>query len=229
MSSRIMFIGAHPDDVELGCGGTIYKYHQMGLNIHVVIIAEGSSSRYINLEKNKHLVEQDIVSRENNCKLSLQNLGVNSFKFYNLPCSKLDTIPLLDINKIIENEIKHFGPDTIFTHSNVDTNRDHTIIFESTKIATRPSASPGIKKVYCYEVLSSTECSFENAFRPNHFESLTEEHVENKIKSLRFYESEMREFPKSRSFEGIRVNAKFRGMQISKKYAEAFELLRSFS
>ena len=227
--SKALFIGAHPDDVELGCGGTIDKYCKNGFDTRVVVLAEGSSSRHDFYNQNQNLIEQEIKRRKTSCMLSLENLGVNSFVFYDLPCAKLDTIPLLRINKLIENEIKSFNPEIVFTHSLVDTNKDHRIIFESTKIATRPSAFPKIKKIYCYEVLSSTECSFTNVFKPNHFESLTREQLNNKIKSLSFYESEMRDFPNSRSFEGVEILAKFRGMQINKKYAESFEILRSYS
>ena len=76
-----MFIGAHPDDVELGCGGTIYKYSQMGYEILVLIIAEGSSARYDDLEQNKDLINKQITERKESCKKSLTNLGVKKFKW----------------------------------------------------------------------------------------------------------------------------------------------------
>jgi len=224
---KVLFIGAHPDDIELGCGGTIYKYFKMGWTIGALILAEGSSSRYDDPITNKHLVDRDIKGREESCKRSLMNLGVNSLKFHDLPCSKLDTVPMLIMNKIIEAEIKEFSPEVIFTHSQVDTNKDHKLVFESTKIATRPSAFPQIKSIYCYEVLSSTECSFSDVFKPNYFVSLDREQLEKKIESLKFYETEMRRFPNPRSIEGVVTLAKFRGMQINKNYAESFEILRS--
>tara|TARA_B100000700_G_C15058606_1_gene864292 strand:- start:280 stop:966 length:687 start_codon:yes stop_codon:yes gene_type:complete len=227
--NNVMFIGAHPDDVELGCGGTIYKYSQMGYEILVLIIAEGSSARYDDLEQNKDLINKQITERKESCKKSLTNLGVKKFKFFDLPCGRLDTVPLLDINKIIEKQLNIFKPNTIFTHSSVDTNKDHRIIFESTKIATRPFAYPSISRIYSYEVLSSTECSYTDVFKPNHFVSLNKQQINKKVESLNFYKSEMRDYPNPRSPEGIETLAKFRGMQIGKHYAESFEVLKSWS
>ena len=225
--SKVLFIGAHPDDVELGCGGTISNYVKSGFDIKVIVIAEGTSSRYHDVEADEKEIKKQIKKRKESCIKSLESLGVKKVSFYDLPCGKLDTVPLLKINKIIESEIKKFKPEVVFTHSSVDTNLDHRIIFQSTKIATRPSAFSKIKKVYCYEVLSSTECSYSQVFKPNFFVSLTKKQIEKKIKALQFYDSEIRKFPNSRSPVGIKVLANYRGMQINKKYAESFEILRS--
>lgn len=225
--SRILFIGAHPDDIELGCAGTIYRYCKEKFVVMALIIAEGSSSRFDDMEKSSNEILEAIEERKESCTKALNILGVSKIKFYDLPCSKLDTVPILKINKIIENEIRNFRPDTVFTHSMVDTNKDHRIIFESTKIATRPQAFPLIKNVYCYEVLSSTDNSYSDVFKPNYFVSLSDEEMYKKIQSLSCYKSEMRLFPNSRSLDGITVLAKFRGMQINRKYAESFETLRS--
>ena len=72
--SKVLFIGAHPDDVELGCGGTIYKYCKMGFDIHVLMLAEGSSSRYNDYNRDQHLIRKDVIQRKASCKLSLHIL-----------------------------------------------------------------------------------------------------------------------------------------------------------
>mgnify|MGYP001462030070 CR=1 FL=1 len=43
---KILFFGAHPDDVELGCGGTIHKFCSEGHIVRVVSIGEGTSCRF---------------------------------------------------------------------------------------------------------------------------------------------------------------------------------------
>lgn len=225
--SKILFIGAHPDDVELGCGGTISKFSDLGYDIAVLIIAEGTSGRFDEKDKDTKKVASHIQIRKQNCISSLKILGVNNIKFCDLPCGNLNTVPLLRINKLIESEINLFKPEIIFTHSSVDTNKDHRIIFESTKIATRPSAFSFVKKVFLYEVLSSTECNFLESFNPNHFSILSKEHIRRKNKALACYKSEIKEFPHPRSLKGVEVLAKFRGMQINKEYAESFKILRS--
>ena len=225
--SKVLFIGAHPDDVELGCGGIINKLTYSGNEVRVIFLAEGTSCRY-----NKCDIESDDVKKEikfrTDCAIkSLNHLDVNSYEFYDLPCGRLDSEPLIDINKIIENEINKFKPDSIYTHSNTDTNKDHRIIFESTRIATRPGSKTFVSDVYLYEVLSSTEWNFNHPFVPNNFIKLSELDLNKKIDSLKMYETEMGDWPYPRSEEGISTLAKYRGMQIGTPYAEAFEVFRS--
>ena len=170
---------------------------------------------------------KEIEFRTNCAVKSLENLGINSYKFYDLPCGRLDCEPLIDINKKIENEINKFKPHSVFTHSNTDTNKDHRIIFESTIIATRPGSKTFVNDVYLYEVLSSTEWNFNHPFVPNNFIKLSELDLNKKIDSLKMYETEMGDWPYPRSEEGISTLAKYRGMQIGTSYAEAFEVFRS--
>ena len=75
----------------------------------------------------------------------------------------MDQIPIIEINKIIENEIKNFKPDTVFTHSSYDTNNDHLIVHRATQMATRPERI-FVKKLFTYEVLSSIEWRFTKTF-----------------------------------------------------------------
>ena len=225
--SRVLFIGAHPDDVELGCGGTISKFYDLNFEMSVLILAEGTSSRFNEQNTNSTHIESEIQNRKKDCLQSLGVLGIKNVHFSNLPCSNLNIVPLLKVNKIIENQIKLFKPEIIFTHSPTDTNKDHKVVFESTKIATRPSAFLSVKSVFSYEVPSSTECSFSTVFKPNYFISLEKKHLRKKQEALKHYRTEMRNFPHPRSLDGIEVLAKFRGMQVSRNYAESFETLRS--
>jgi len=225
--SKVLFIGAHPDDVELGCGGTIYKLCKKGYDVRVIFLAEGTSCRYDKCDIETDEVKKQIEFRTKCAIKSLNHLGVNSYEFYDLPCGRLDSEPLIDINKIIENEINEFKPDSIYTHSNTDTNKDHRIIFESTRIATRPGSKTFVDDVYLYEVLSSTEWNFDESFNPNIFMELSEIDLNKKIESINMYITEVSLWPYPRSDEGIETLAKYRGMQIGTPYAESFKLFRS--
>ena len=157
---------------------------------------------------------------------ALNSLGVSDYSFYDLPCGRFNTIPLIEINKLIEKEIKSFKPDTVFTHSKRDSNKDHVIIYESTIIATRPGS--GVKKVLSYEVLSSSEWNYNNPFSPNVFISLSEKNIHDKCNALSMYLSETGPFPYPRSNEGVINLANRRGIQCGSPYAEAFSLVRQF-
>jgi len=133
---------------------------------------------------------------------------------------RFDTLSLRTFIEAIESRIKRDKPDRIFTHHLDDMNKDHRIIAEATLVATR-----GLNiEVLGYEIFSASG-SFD--FKPDTYIELTREDVMHKISEMnRLYAHEMREYPHARSEEGIIILAKYRGMQYSLKYAEAFKTLR---
>jgi len=224
-SSKILIIAAHPDDETLGCGGFLAKYSQLA-KIRVIFLAEGTSCRF-NFDKidSKH-VQEKILERNNDCRNALSIFGIKDVKFFNLPCGRLDTVPILEINKIIENEIHDFKPQILFTHSEEDNNNDHQIIYRSTMMATRPGIYKYLTRVISYEIPSSTEWSFTKTFQPNLFEVLNKKHIELKWKALKCYKSEVFPFPHPRSYEGLISLSKFRGMQAGVEFSEAYKIIR---
>jgi len=223
--NRVLIISAHPDDETLGCGGLISKYIKSFDAVRVLILGEGSSCRYSAIESQESI--SDIKIRKNSAKKAMSVLGVNELVTNDLPCGRFNIIPMLEINKLIEEQIKDFKPDTIFTHAESDLNNDHIIVNKASLIASRPGIYPFLKNVISYEVLSSSEWSFTNHFSPNYFESLSDENIKNKWDALSCYDSETREFPFPRSREGLFNQAMNRGMQSGCKFAEAFSIIRS--
>tara|TARA_Y100000034_G_C6775243_1_gene346133 strand:- start:125 stop:820 length:696 start_codon:yes stop_codon:yes gene_type:complete len=228
MMDRVLILAAHPDDDILGCGGTIAKCVDENISVKVVFIAEGTSCRYDKCRINDDDVHKEILAREECALKALGELGVSRdhVSFHNLPCGRLDQIPVIDIGKIIEKEINSFKPDTIFTHSKTDVNVDHQCVFQATLQATRPGAKNNVSVVLCYEVLSSTEWRFEEPFQPNFFILLDEGMISSKVRAFEHYLTEKKPFPFPRSREGLVVKARQRGMQVGTTHAEAFYLLR---
>ena len=176
---KALIIAAHPDDEVLGCGGLIAKYNNLGCIFKVIFISEGSSCRYEDFQCSD--AEIAIKTRTKLALKSLNFLGIDNVEFNNLPCGRLDQIPIIKINKIIEKSIKEFKPDSIFTHSPYDANNDHKIIFNSALMATRPGALNAISRLLTFEILSSSEWSFLQTFKPNFFEVITEDDLKKKI------------------------------------------------
>ena len=226
MFERTLIVVAHPDDEILGCGGLLAKISSIS-EIRVVFIAEGSSCRY-NLDETEEISEA-IIIRSLAARKSLGKFGVGDIHFENNECGRLDQIPILEINKLIERHIKEFNPSTLICHSSVDANSDHRRVFEATLMATRPGALNQVKQVLSCEIPSSTEWRFTEAFQPNYFVNLDESELQMKIKALLDYESEVRDFPFPRSPRGIKALSEFRGMQSGSEYAEAFQLIRSIN
>ena len=223
---RVLIVAAHPDDEVLGCGATISKYRASGVVFRVVFIGEGSSCRFD--DPSDVLADAATKQRTASAIRAMQLLGIEDFEFHDLPCGRLDQVPIIAINKIIERAVRDFGPDTILTHSSSDVNNDHRIVFGSTLMATRPGAQNHVARVLSYEVPSSSEWSYSSSFAPNLFEEVREQDLLQKCAALDCYESEIRPFPFPRSEQGLRTLAMFRGMQAGFNYADAFHIVREF-
>ena len=223
MKDNWLIIAAHPDDEVLGCGGIMARYKDT-VNFIVLVVAEGSTCRFDDYKSEE---AQEAINIRNECFIdSMTALGVPSYELHNLPCGRLDQIPIIVINKLIENIIVRYKPRKIFTHSFSDTNNDHKIVARATEMACRPSIFEFIDDIYSYEVLSTTECSFDDPFSPNFFFKLDEDNVSEKWAALEKYSTEIKAYPFPRSKEAIFSLAQSRGVQSGHGYCEAFKLLR---
>ncbi|PJZ43108.1 hypothetical protein CH370_01370 [Leptospira kmetyi] len=222
---KILIIAAHPDDDILGCGAFIFK-HRNDCEFRVVFIAEGSTCRFSADQIQSSEALKQIEIRTASAKKSLEVLGVNDYKFYDLPCGRLDQVPIIDINKIIENEIKTFKPETVMIHSETDVNNDHRIVARSLAMAARPVWPDCDLNILSFEVLSTTEWNLTDPFVPNLFEEISEDCLKKKWKALECYYTEIKEFPYPRSYVGLETLARYRGMQSGFKLAEAFKIIR---
>lgn len=221
---RLMLVAAHPDDELLGSAGTLLFYKKKGYKVKIIFLSDGESSRNINIEKKNILIKRRKDQAIKVSKLCKFQEPV----FAEFPDNRLDTVAMLKVVKFIENEIKKFKPNIVITHNENDLNIDHMLTFKAVVTATRPSTKTFVKSIYCFETPSSTENNFSKikvSFNPNLYFDITK-YIDKKIKLLKIYNKEIKPYPHSRSLEGIKVLAKYRGVQIGVKYAEAFYLLR---
>lgn len=220
-----LVIAAHPDDEVLGCGGTIARLAQEGEDVFIAILGEGITSRY----DQRNQADKNAVESLKNCSQQVADLlGAKKLFMFDLPDNRFDTIPLLGVIKIIEGLIEKVKPETVYTHHGGDLNIDHSIVHRATLTASRPVPGNIVKKIYAYEVPSSTEWAFNQfskSFHPNVFIGI-EATLEKKIKAMELYESEVRSFPHPRSSEALRLFAKRWGSVAGLEAAEAFELIR---
>ncbi len=223
---RVLAVAAHPDDEVLGCGGTLALLAQEGHETAVTILGEGVTSRYPTREAAD---EELLRSLQIQSKKVAEILGAREVRLHNLPDNRFDTVPLLEVVKLVEEDISDSRPDVVYTHHGGDLNIDHRITHQAVLTATRPLVGQRVREVYAFEVPSSTEWSFQRVgepFRPNVFRDISST-LELKLKALSTYESEVRAFPHPRSLEAIEAIAKRWGSTAGCAAAEAFELVRS--
>jgi len=216
---NILVIAAHADDETLGCGGTIQKFRKLGHQVYVIVFTDGVSSRKKNISK-------AIKNRSDQLIKVSKLLDFKIYKRFNFPDNELDKISNLELTKKIEEAIITLNPQIILTHSNKDLNVDHQKISNATITACRPMPKSKVKQLLFFEIPSSTEWNFNSNkanFNPSKFFDIGS-FVEKKLKAIKIYKSEIRQYPHPRSLDGIRTLSKYRGQCIGVKYAEAFEV-----
>jgi LmbE family N-acetylglucosaminyl deacetylase len=220
---KVLVVAAHPDDEVLGCGGTIAWHTQQGDDVHVLIMAEGITSRGKGQSDDKlnQLMSASLHANE--------ILGVQHVEFKSLPDNRLDSLDRLDITQEIEKKVDNIKPDIIYTHHSGDVNVDHRRIHESVITACRPMPGNHIGTLLCFEIASSTEWQTpisNQVFAPNWFVDISET-LEIKMQALKAYESEMRPWPHVRSYRSLEYLARWRGATIGVDAAESFMLARN--
>jgi len=221
--NKVLIVAAHPDDEILGCGGTIAKHGLSGDEVYCLILSEGVTSRY---EKDALTTIWVADAKQKKEEAAIQAANILGMKLYlrDFPDQQLDTIPLLEIVKTIEEVKDKVKPTIIYTHYKDDLNLDHRITFQACLTACRPLENETVKEIYSFEVPSSTEWGT-HTFTPNVFVDISET-FDKKIEALKCYESELRPYPHPRSLEAIKTLAMYRGYQSGLQLTEAFKLIR---
>lgn len=208
---KIMAIGAHLDDIEIACGGTLAKAVEAGHNVKVLIM---SKSGYTN--KEGKMQRSDDVAVEEGMR-ALQTLGVEDIEILDF---ETKDIPFRsDVVNAIDVRMAKFEPDIIFTHHPFDTHQAHEGVAKATIAAARRKNT-----VFFYEPITPSGRSYV-AFKPQMYVDI-ESTLEKKIQSLKCHTSEYNKFGAEDWIEGVRCRCGFRGYEIGKKFAEAFEILR---
>lgn len=225
---RLLVVAAHPDDEVLGCGGTIAHFTDRGASVRIVFLAEGITARYTPDEFNSPHVVERIQRRNRNALAAAEILGVAADQVFveTRLCCRLDQVPLVDLVRQIEGHVADFQPTRLFTHAADDPNVDHGAAHRAVLVAVRPPVCRGLKAVYAFEVLSSTEWNPLRPFQCQAFFDVSAT-IDRKVQALAAYDDEMRPSPHPRSEEVIRALARYRGAASGRRFAEGFQLIRS--
>jgi LmbE family N-acetylglucosaminyl deacetylase len=217
--TTVLVLAAHPDDEVLGMGGTIALHARAGDHVRIVCVTDGSSSQY----PDDHALR---AQKDAEAVAAARTLGVEDYVHLDLPDMRLDTVPHVELNAVVEEHVASFAPQLVYT-PHPDVNRDHRALFDSVAVATRPVPGQVVRRVLTYAPTSSTEWTPAplNWFVPNWFVDVTGR-LERKLAAFAHYETERREYPHPRSERAIRAAAEFYGASCGCEHAEPFVLVR---
>ncbi len=221
MREVVLVVVAHSDDESISMAGTIVKHIKKGDKVFVISMTDGVGARDdANLNK--------IKQRKNASVTASKVLGFEWGDSYDFSDNVMDSYPLIEIVKAVEKAKYKYRPTLVYTHSGADLNVDHRVVANSVLTAFRPQPNELCKELRLFEVASATDygnSAVTGSFSPNLFIDISNEWP-SKVKALEAYMEEMREYPHSRSIQGIKNLANLRGNQVGYDFAEAFEVIR---
>ena len=200
---RVLCLGAHCDDIEIGCGGTIMRLNEEYKTQQVKwIVFTSTPERNIEAEKSAEYFLKNVTNKE---------VVIKDFKDGYLPS-------VAEKVKVLLEELKEFRPDIIFTHCRHDLHQDHRVVSELTWNTFRDHM------ILEYEIPKYDG----DLGHPNLFVPLEASHAEKKVHTiLSYFPSQVSKqwFDRETFFALLRI----RGLESASKsrYAEAFYLRKS--
>ncbi|WP_313342132.1 PIG-L deacetylase family protein [Stenotrophomonas sp.] len=193
---RILAIGAHPDDIELGCGGSLSKLACAGAHVHALVLSHG------------HQGAEAGADRAYESAAALRALGTTTITQLDFPDTRFPEV-CRELTTRLEQVAAEFQPDRVYTMSADDRHQDHRTVFETSRVALRR-----VRQVLCYETPSSLP-----RFMPDIYEDISSQ-MEVKLRALRAHASQQH-----RHYMGeahVRCLAQFRGQQVGLGPCEGF-------
>jgi LmbE family N-acetylglucosaminyl deacetylase len=220
---RCLVISVHPDDETLGCGGTLLKLGRQGIRLDWLIVTRAWTPAW---------TASVIRAKAGEVQAVAKAYGMASVRKLGLPTTRLDRVPAHRLIAALAGAVREVRPDTVFLVHGGDVHTDHRLVFEAAASVFKRFrlADLGVERILSYETLSSTGASVSPAalpFLPTVYSDITGL-LEDKLRVMALYRTEVQPDPLPRGPEGIRSLARQRGATVGLEHAEAFMLLHEF-
>ena len=224
---NILAIGCHPDDIEIGCGGTLALFAKNGHDVFMCHVANGDKGHAVIMPEELGKI------RTTEAEASGAVLGAKKVFNINVPDLFVDSHIEEQVTDVVE-VIRSVRPDIIITHSPDDYMRDHVetskLVFNASFSSsiphydTKAKPYPKIAPLYYMDTLAGV------GFLPEEYTDITDT-LEIKLKALEKHETQlkwMRDHDGIDFLDFVRTVSKFRGLQSGVKYAEGFRLYKGW-
>ncbi|GAB3167224.1 hypothetical protein GCM10027059_27660 [Myceligenerans halotolerans] len=197
-TKTVLAVGAHPDDVEIGVGGTLAAHANAGDRLVILTMSGGAvggtaEARYLESKAAAEIVGARLI-----------HLGFED--------THLD--PASGPITAVEEVIREFRPDQVYTHSDHDRHQDHRAVHQTVQVAAR-----AVMDVACFQSPSSTI-----EYRPDRFVDIAE-HLETELRMLRAFASQAHRAYMADDI--VLATARYWSRFTRSRYAEPLETVRS--
>lgn len=202
---RVLAVGAHTDDIEIGCGAFLSRLSDRGAQIEAIAFSRAEGSLPEEFPRDTLEVE----FRE-----SMKVIGLTEgVHVEGLPVRHFPEHRQLVLERLVELN-RSFQPDLVLTMNSSDTHQDHNVVHQESVRAFRGATVLG------YEIPWNQQQNVINLFV-----QVSEEDVARKVQMLACYESQAKLKRTYVAEEYVRSAAVFRGFQARKPLAEAYEVI----
>lgn len=219
MPGRVLSFGAHPDDIEIGCGGTEAGLINRGYQVTHVFATSGEAG-------SDRIAKSELSAiREDEARAAARVLDVGDVEFLRLPDGLTQFTPEVKIAVI--DLIRRLRPEIVFVHATADRLLDHRLVHDLVMAAVTAAAGPWYRDAGGEPCQVETVLGYE-VWHPLPVYQLAVDisaEIETKMAALACHRSQVRAIPYDEAFRGL---ARYRGiMSLSGDYAEVFEVIRA--
>lgn len=217
-AKRLLVVEAHSDDSAISASGFLERARNE-FEIHFLLVTVSDMSLH-------HCGKLSRDTRLSEYLRYVEHFGATWHRDSEMPIDAdalLDTVPKRRVVTAIERVISDVEPSVMIVQG-PSFHHDHTIVYEATVAATRPTARFCPKEIYVMENPTYVHSiGPATDFRPDFYVSLSEEQLSAKLELFgRCFPSQLREGSNYLSLEGIRAWSRYRGIEARCRYAEAF-------
>lgn len=205
---KVLVLAPHTDDAELGCGGTIIRMLEKGVDVYVAAFSTARAS----LPPGS---DPDLLRKEFNAAMDLLKIPEERRFIYDYQVRKLNYSRQEVLEELVKlrNEIQ---PEMVLLPSGSDLHQDHQVVYNEGLRAFKHITVWGYELPWNHITFSAQA-----------FVTLTEPQIDKKWEVLKVYESQVKKNRNYFTEEFIRGLARVRGVQVKAEFAEAFEVVRA--
>lgn len=197
----VLAVGAHPDDLELGCGGTLARLAKHGTRVVMAVLS----------------IPNHLEKRREEAKAAADLLGCELRLLTPDRCSRVEDMKTHQLVEMIDGLVRELQPDAMFSHCLANLHADHKLAYEACM------ASQRLKyfDIFCY---SPTSCHAVNiAFNPHVYIDISDV-IEEKMAAIRVHSTQF----DSRGIktERYRDASNRVGQIVGVEHAEGLEVVR---